>query len=694
MKKLIFLGMLLVNVLGFTQITVDNTQSAQDLVQLLFNNSGCASISNFSVSGNNSYGSFDKNASSFPFDEGIVLSTGFINHVPGPNNSLSSDNLGSATDQDIESLFAPTYDATILEFDFIPTTNYISFEYIFASEEYQENNSNTCVYSDVFAFLIKESSATSYTNIAVVPNTNIPVQVTTVHPDVTSSCQAENEAYFGSWNSQSDNSVPINFNGQTTTLKAESSVIPNQLYHIKLIIADHTNVQYDSAVFLKAGSFNVGTDLGEDRLFATQNPLCGSENLILDCGYPAAIQYDWYFDDFPYDGVFTPIAGAHSQTYQVTSAGHYKVEVDLGSGCISEGQIVLEYDNLPIITDIDLVGCNNDFSDFYEFDLADANADITNNDTNLYVENFYHSPTDATNQNNPISNFNTYTNQVLDEEIFARIENQSGCASIAKITLKVFHNPKILADEQVYYCLNTYPDPLTLDSGLLIGNPNDFQYAWFFDDGINPSVNLNHNFSTLDIIEKGVYTVEIESADGCVVSRDITVVNSNIATITNIIVSESLSPNRVSIKIEVSGEGEYQYAVDDYDFQDSPIFDGLLYGYHIVTVKDKNGCLPNTQKEITILSYPKFLTPNNDGVYDTWNLNNPNDLLLHFNTISDITIYNRYGKIMAIINSNKTGWNGYYNGVLALPEDYWFRVDLIDFKGRITTKQGHFSLVR
>jgi gliding motility-associated-like protein len=694
MKRWFFLGMLMINVMGFTQITVNNNQTAQDLAQLLFNNSGCATISNFSVTGNNSYGSFNRNGSSFPFDEGIVLSTGFANHVPGPNNNLSSDDIATATDPDIEALFAPTYDATILEFDFIPETSYISFEYLFASEEYQENNSNTCVYSDVFAFLIKANSATNYTNIALVPNTDIPVQVTTVHPDVTSSCQAENEAYFGSWNSQSDSSVPINFNGQTSVLKAESTVIPNQLYHIKLVIADHTNYQYDSAVFLRAGSFNVGTDLGIDRLRSTKNPLCGLETIILDCNYPAATSYSWFVDEIPYDGIFTPISGANAQTYEVVSEGRYKVAVDLGSGCISEGQISIEFDDLPIVVDSDLIGCNDDLSDFYEFDLSDINNEVTNNSSGLFVENYYHLLNDANNQLNPIGNYYAYTNQVLDEEIFVRIENQAGCASIAKVTLKVFHNPKILDNEEVFYCLNVFPEMLVLDSGLQYADPANFNYTWTYNNGIDAPLDLAINSATIAINQVGIYTVDIESIDGCVVSREITVVNSNIATITNVIVSESLSPSRISIQIEVSGEGDYQYAVDDYAFQDSPIFDFLLYGTHIITVKDKNGCLPNTQKEITILSYPTFLSPNSDGVYDTWNLDNPNDLLLHFNTVSDITIYNRYGKIMAVINPKGTGWNGYYNGVLALPEDYWFSVDLIDFKGRVTTKQGHFSLIR
>ena len=677
----------------FSQITVDNTQTAEDLVQLLFNNSGCATISNFQVSGNNSFASFNRNGSTFDFDEGVVLSTGFTNHIPGPNGPLSEDNLGTPNDSDMSAVFSDTYDTTVLEFDFVPQTNYMSFEYIFASEEYQEGDNSTCTYSDVFAFLIKSSTDTDYTNIAVVPNTNIPVQVTSVHPEIPGFCDAQNQEYFGHWNSLSDPSVPINYNGQTSVLKAESTVVIGETYHIKLIIADHKNYRYDSAVFLKAGSFNIGTDLGVNFLRSTRNPLCNNATTTLDCNISSANSYTWYKDDIPYDGVFNPIVGANNQTYNVTSEGIYKVEVDLGSGCISQGEITIEYSAAPTVFDTNLISCNNDLTDISEFDLTNANYDITNNDSNLIIEGYYHLLNNAQFQNSAITNFTTYTNSNQDEEIYVRVENSDGCASFSKITLKVYNNPQIKSDEEVFYCLNTSPNNITIESGLLHGNPSDYSYYWVYNNEIDLPLELNINASEIDVNLAGIYTVEITSSDGCTVSRNIIVTNSNIATIVNYEVSETMYPNRVSIKINVTGEGDYIYAVDDYDFQNSPIFDNLLYGYHIVTVKDKNGCIPNTQKEITILDYPKFFTPENDDINNTWNLNNINSLL-HFNTVSDITIFDRYGKIMAVINARGQGWNGYNNGVIALPNDYWFRVNLIDFKGKVTTKQGHFSLVR
>ena len=695
MKHFFTLIIILIQINVFSQnITVDDTYTAQNLVEnVLFNNSGCATISNFNVSGNNSYAYFNGNGSAFPFAEGIVLSTGNANNTVGPNTSLSSDNLGTPIDADLAILFSDTLDTTVLEFDFVPVTNYMSFEYIFASEEYQEFNDNTCHYSDVFAFLIKKVGDPSYTNIAVIPNTTTPVQVTTVHGYVSDNCTAQNEEYFGSWNSMTDLNVPINFNGQTAVLTAESVVVPSETYHIKLVIADHTNFEYDSAVFLKAGSFNIGTDLGVDILRSTENALCGTSTTVLDSGIPGAISYTWTRDLPPYDDIYTALAGGNTQTYTVSSEGRYKVEIDLGSGCVSEGIITVEYGAFPVLVDSDLVSCNDDGSDFSTFDLSNAYDDITAGNNTLIVENYYHTFIEAdANSGGEITNFDNYSNTAQDEEVFARVKNTDGCVSIVKITLKVFKNPTILADETTYYCLNTYPDTITFEAGVLYDDPADFEYKWFFNNGVDPIEELSSVVSTVDDNRVGDYIVEIKNTDGCVVTRTITVKASNVAIITKVLISDTIYAPRVSAIIEVSGIGDYEYAIDDLNFQDSNAFDNLLYGHHVITVRDKNGCIPNTQIEITILEYSKFFTPNNDGYYDTWNLSNIHSLLQHFNAVSDITIFDRYGKILAVIDSNGLGWDGTYNGVLLPSADYWFVVDLIDYKGIVTTKKGHFSL--
>ena len=169
-------------------ISVDDSYTAQQLLENVLVNSSCATISNPIATGDtftpgkNSYGYFNNQGGSFPFTEGVVLSTWSSQNSVGPfvrtNGGGDTSWLGD-TDLDKE-LGIKTVNATILEFDFTALTNFISFDYIFASNEYQDDF--PCRYSDGFAFLIKEKgSATNYQNLAVIPGTTTPVSSTNIH---------------------------------------------------------------------------------------------------------------------------------------------------------------------------------------------------------------------------------------------------------------------------------------------------------------------------------------------------------------------------------------------------------------------------------------------------------------------------------------------------------------------------------
>ena len=246
MKKLFFALFLCSTTLSFSQnISVDaNLYTPQELVEDILINSGC--IDNVMVNGvvggnfsnDESYGYFERNGSNFPFENGIAMSTGRLSNVPGPNNNLSDDDApGWGPDQDLEQVLgiSNTLNATVIEFDFKPNANTIQFRYIFASEEYQVGDANTCQYSDVFGFLIRPLGG-SYQNIAVVPGTNTPVKVTTVHPEIVDGndgCPAQNEQYFDSFNGSNHS---INFNGQTKPMVAQANVTAGTVSYTHLTL--------------------------------------------------------------------------------------------------------------------------------------------------------------------------------------------------------------------------------------------------------------------------------------------------------------------------------------------------------------------------------------------------------------------------------------------------------------------------
>jgi len=424
-------------------ITVDDSYTAQQLVENVLVNSSCATVSNFVATGDtfpvgeNSYGYFTNAGGNFPFAEGVVLSTQYAKKAIGPYNwVLGNDNDGSwLGDADLNQILGVTsVTATVLEFDFIPLTNFLSFDYIFASTEYADTGS--CRFTDGFAFLIKENTLGSvYNNLAVIPGTQTPVSSTNIHPNIPPSgiyngCAAINENYFNGFNNTSS---PINFAGQTVIMNAQTPVIAGKSYHIKLVIANDFNEYYDSAVFFKAGSFAPKIDLGTDRL-ATTNPICFGESYTIDTKLPATYDYKWYKD-----GVLLPTEKSPNLT--ITDNGTYKLEVVFTpSTCLAIDEIKLEFAPEIILSNTSLAQCDDNNDGVSIFDLTKVENIIKNNNTSLSPIEYYESLTDAQNKTNQILTPNAYTNKPTVPYLFARLTNTFGCANYAQLNLIIANN--------------------------------------------------------------------------------------------------------------------------------------------------------------------------------------------------------------------------------------------------------------
>jgi len=453
MKQVLKFVVFFISLSTYSQnIVVDSqTYTPQQLIEDILIDSDCITNINVTnvVGGNfggndQSYGYFNATGTSFPFESGIVLSTGRLMNVPGPNDNLSDDDAANwAGDIDLETALNEnqTFNATILEFDFTAVASQVSFRYLFASEEYQENNANSCEYSDLFGFLIRPTtSQNQYENIALVPDTTIPVKVTTVTPGVPGSCPPQNEIYFGSYNGTNS---PINFNGQTAVLTATANVVPNQSYHVKLVIADEQNYRYDSAVFLEAGSFQLSTDLGPNRLIATGNALCEGETLELNANHPALSSYSWYKDGILQET--TPNC-LNCGYYTVTEPGTYNVEVTILDDCISYGEIIVEYAPVPLGQDSILTECDVDTDGLTSYNLFDAENDLTNNNTDLIVSNFFLTEDDALNNTNPITDPISFQNTEAFQNVFARVVNAANCFDVVALELQTTNNTISIPD--------------------------------------------------------------------------------------------------------------------------------------------------------------------------------------------------------------------------------------------------------
>ena len=231
------------------------------------------SISNVTLSADPRSIGFFKNISgtSIGLDSGIVLTNGNVKTTTGIGNfgldgngvtnayqassaspstsgAFASLDLMRLGDADLDNLVMdPTQDATILEFDFTPTGDSIKFRYVFSSEEYPEFPCSGV--NDVFAFFIQGPGYPSATNIALIPNTTLPVTIDNINN--IPGCGLFPQYYI-------DNELNKKFthNAHTVVFTAKALVQPCQTYHLKLAIADVGDGIFDSGVFLEAKSLS------------------------------------------------------------------------------------------------------------------------------------------------------------------------------------------------------------------------------------------------------------------------------------------------------------------------------------------------------------------------------------------------------------------------------------------------------
>ncbi|TDP61432.1 choice-of-anchor L domain-containing protein, partial [Flavobacterium dankookense] len=414
---------------------------------------GSGSSDGTTFNSSNGIGYFTNTNPNFPIANGVILSTGSVLPIStmnrgaaGPNNTTQSN--GNAAWTGDNQLFnymqglgivnpgTPDFNsynnATVLEFDFVPLTDEMSFDFLFASEEY---GTFQCRFSDAFAFFLTNvTAATPAINLALVPGTSEPISVTTIRDDSQLPiCDEANPTYFG-FNNEGGNagSAAINFNGQTKLMTATSPVIPGNTYHIKLVIADLDDQQFDSAVFLGGGSFNIGTlsiaepgdiDGLDDLTIADGTALCGNASITIEAGTVTipGVTYNWYLD-----GGLIP--GANTNVYTVDEPGVYDVEINYPGGCQQTDSLIVEFfPDLILGTPSDIIQCSQPF-------------DVTQNESTILAGNTwdisYHTTlSDAEIRVNSISNPSNYDGS-SGTTIYASVEDPDyGCVTVTSFEL-------------------------------------------------------------------------------------------------------------------------------------------------------------------------------------------------------------------------------------------------------------------
>jgi gliding motility-associated-like protein len=324
----------------------------------------------------------------------------------------------------------------------------------------------------------------------------------------------------------------------------------------------------------------------------------------------------------------------------------------------------------------DIITCDDASNDGKEsFNLTSKNAAVLGAQNPADFSVSYHfSPTEANSGANPLPA--TYVNaKAWQQTIYVRVVNNlsATCFNATKqFNLVVQPRPQLVMDSKYYICENTYKD---------IDAPLGFStYEWSDGSsviGTQPSIRIS---------TAGNYSLKVTKNHGNIICDDtkmITLSNSNRAKITKIDIKD-WTENENTIEVFATGSGEYEYSLDNHTFQDRPIFTGLGTGQYTVYVNDKRKCGTAT-KDVYLLIYPKFFSPNNDGANDFWKIpfseKEPN---------LTVKIFDRFGNLIKELRKNNY-WNGTdSNNNPINADDYWFLITRQDG----TIYKGHFALVR
>ena len=579
MSKLnLFIVLLFSSLLVKSQIVIDNNipyNTATYLVDNVLLGGGIVGSNHSFIGDPNQIGFFNGVNSNLAIDSGIVLSSGNILELVGPNSSGStSTSFAGMGDPTLDLVVGPidfTNDAAVLEFDFVPTSDVISFKYVFGSEEYLEFVTS---FNDAFGFFLSgpNPSGGNYIdqNLAIVPGTlNTPVSIFNVNNISNSNFYVDNGT--GVTAPQNSDPTVIQFDGFTSPLTATAAVICGDTYHIKIVVADVNDFAYDSGVFLEAGSFyspplSIVDDLGIDS--TVMSIPCNSIVTLTASGGLGAT-YQWF------DSTSLVISTNSSIT---VGEGIYVVSADI-SGCavLSDTLRVIEGDYPTVDLGVDtIIACNSSF-------LLIPNV---LGGTAPYIYSW--------------SNGSTLSSQTLGEGAYDLIiSDLFGCGDTSSILIT--YDPPPVVDLGSDYNIECNTTTTIIPN--IVGGTQPYSYSWN-DGSINPS---------LDVSE-GNYSLTITDFWNCSDSD-------------NILISEDIQGS-----VTLSGGGKIcdnGTNTVDLDFN----FNGLLPW----DLEFTNGLSNQTIQGITSSNY--LLTTSNEGIYDVIAASDVNDCSANIIGTAEVIVY-------------------------------------------------------
>ena len=416
-----------------------------------------------------------------------------------------------------------------------------------------------------------------------------------------------------------------------------------------------------------------------------------------------------------------------------TNNGNHKLVARITNnttGCFEDGVLELKVNASSLNTYPDLYVCETDLNatnpnprnsngsgdGFYNFDLKTADIIASSNGaftSAIHDFKYYRTENDAVLQTNEI--VAPYEDDVFTDnsDVFVRIstKNSNACSGIGRF--KIFINTRPIPQgntDTMYLCVNNpidNPQQITIDLNGDTGNPTD-TYQWFLNGNkITGATNPIYKANVQGTYKVEAYTAYLNDVNNpnddssCTGYNSFTVVESNKALVVSTELKDNQdNPETNTLTIKISGIGNYEYALNSTNLADfeksaenlSFSYNDIKPGLNTIYIRDVNGCGTVSSQKLSFIFTQRHFSPNNDGVYDTWNIIGTNN---SFYKSVRVEIFDRYGKVVGLItDKNSNGWDGTYNGSKLPSNDYWFNAVLEDINGNIRKETGHFSLLR
>lgn len=529
------------------------------------------------------------------------------------------------------------------------------------------------VYLNVYDGILKNIKITNNNLPAVCPGDsfNVPYELAGTFNATTEFVVYLSDATGSFENKTEIGSIISNTNGQITCTIPSTKPF-SELYRV--IIESATDCAQSNIVDLKIGSVDINTpttiqvcDDDNDGFYAFDTSNIESE--VLGSLSKAGLSIT-YFDGNG-NALPSPLPNPYINTIQQEEEILIRVS-KTGTSCFAETSLKLQVYNTPIVNTPQTLFSCNEGGGIATFNTSNIQTELIGNQTNLTVYYF-----DGNGNALPSPLPTSYNNIIpWSETIQVKVENSvnANCFVETSFNLEVNTIPEINLESKYYIC--------NLEPSRYISVRADLDYyEWAYQDGT-----IISNTFEANLVNEGNYTLHfgtIQSGILCQNSTEITLVRSVLPSIEQVKTKELSDDNY--IEIIATGDGDFEYSIDGVNFQDSPIFSGVLGGVYTAKIRDKDGCGEDFQKVI-IIDYPKYFTPNGDGFNDVWQIKG-----IEKYPLADIRIFDRYGKFIKQIKpSINDGWDGTFNGKTLPSSDYWFTANLDGNK----TITKHFTLKR